>query len=797
MSIYIGTFLIAFTSLALEIVLTRLLSVSTWYHLAFFAISSAMLGMTAGATLVYLRPQWFTPNQLHKNVTNACLGYALAVPITLILLCLVPLNLTMSIMSVFALLVVTIACAAPFVFSGVALSVILTQAPLPIGRLYFSDLLGAALGCLLVLGGLEVLDAPSLILLCGALGAVAALCFAWSTAPRQRGWSYRLSGLLLVAVVLNALTPFGIMPMVIKGKLNHGNYLLQKWNSFSWVTVSQQYLGAPQFWGPSPLAPQNEKVLQYALVIDGEADTVLRQFNTPADIEHLRYDVTNMVYYIRPTGGACIIGVGAGRDVQSAILFGQERIVGVEVNPVFINLLQDRFRAFAGVADHPGVTLEVAEARSFLAQTPEKFSVIQMSLIDTWAATGAGAFSFTENALYTQEAWQLFYTRLDEDGIFTVSRWYNPEALGETGRMLSLATATLLQLGVADPQQHMVMVASGSIATLLLSRQPFSAADLAQIEKTAADLQYQLIVRPDIPAADATLRQIQAAKSLEQLNAAIADEPLNFAPPTDENPYFFNLLRLNHLNIAMGVFYNWQAGQVSGNIIATIILLALIVTLLYVALVTVLVPIVVKERAKAKTAPRVLWSAAAYFSLIGAGFMLVEIALVQRLTIFLGHPAYALGILLFTLIASTGVGSLLSERLPLTQRPWVFVYPILIAVSVIALRFALTPLITTWITQPFLNKILVSIGLIFPLGILLGCCFPIGMRLVRTVQPVETPWYWALNGVFSVLCSALAVFISIYLGTSINFYIAAGCYVALVFCLFKILQQAPTQQKPA
>jgi len=792
MRVYLGTFLIAFTSLALEVTLTRLLSASTWYHLAFFAISTAMLGMTAGSTLVHLRPYWFTPAQLHENLAKTCLGYAVSVPISLVVLCIVPLYMVRSVMSLVALVLVTTACAVPFVFSGMVLSVVLTQYPLPIGRLYFSDLLGASLGCLLVLGGLEVLDAPSLILLCGALGILAALSFGWREASwkpwrRRSVWAF---GVWLALVVVNAATPYGITPIAIKGRLiDPATYELQKWNSFSWVTVSKPGKGPPQLWGASPLAPDDQELVQSQFLIDGEASTTLRRFSTPADIEHLRYDVTNLVYYLRPKGGVCVIGVGAGRDLQSAILFGQERIVGVDVNPVFIDLLQNRFRQFAGVADYPGVTLQVAEARTFLSQSPERFSVIQMSLIDTWAATGAGAFSFTENALYTEEGWQLFFERLKDDGIFTVSRWYSTSNLGETGRVASLAMATLYRLGIPDPAQHIAMVTSGQVSTLLLSRQPVSAADRALIQKATADLEYDIAIMPGVPPADPILNKIMLVKSEGELQQVIAHAALNYEPTTDEKPYFFNMLRLDRLGTALDLAQASE-GVVQGNLSATLTLLALILVLMYMTAVTVLVPLLVKERSKGKVAPQVLWSGALYFSLIGAGFMLVEIALIQRLSIFLGHPAYALGILLFTIIASTSLGSLFSERLPLTRRPWVFLYPLVTAAAIVAVRFALTPLIAGWITQPVLHKALAAIALIFPLGILLGCFFPTGMRLVKAAHAVETPWYWALNGVFGVLCSALAVFISIYLGISINFYIAAGCYAALVFCLYRIVQHS-------
>src|SRR5215468_10960015 len=168
MNVYWGTFLIAFTTLALEVTLTRLLSVITWYHLAFFAISTAMLGMTAGAVTVYLKPLWFTKEKVSRNVATACLGYAVATPVSLVLLCLTPLVLSRSVMSFLSLLVTTIVCSLPFYFAGIAITAALTKFGRNVAKLYASDLVGASLGCLLVLGGLEALGAPSLILLSGA-----------------------------------------------------------------------------------------------------------------------------------------------------------------------------------------------------------------------------------------------------------------------------------------------------------------------------------------------------------------------------------------------------------------------------------------------------------------------------------------------------------------------------------------------------------------------------------------------------------------------------------------------------
>ncbi|UCH84079.1 MAG: hypothetical protein JSW50_16900 [Candidatus Latescibacterota bacterium] len=783
--VYLGTFVIAFSALALEVTLVRLLSVVTWYHLAFFAISTAILGMTAGATRVYLQPQRFSGERLSGEVARSCLYFALVIPVSLITLCMLPLELYGSVMSIVALFVATIACSLPYYFSGTVITAVLTKYPLPIGKLYASDLLGGSLGCLFVLAGLELLDAPSLILLCSAGGMLGASCFARHGG--QNRWiaiSMSLVLFFVAAAVVNSLGTAGIRPLYVKGRFEPPHMIHKEdWNSFSHVVVYHQTKTLPQYWGPSPVAPA-DAVFQYPMNIDGAAGTTMKRFNNPGEIDHLKYDVTNVAYYLRSNGGACVIGVGAGRDVQSALLFGHERVTGIEVNPVFIKLINDDFREFVGIADREEVNLVVDEARSYLSRTDERFSIIQMSLIDTWAATGAGAFSLSENALYTTEAWEIIFDRLTDDGIFTVSRWHDPANIGETGRLLSLAVASLLQIGVDDPSKHIALVTTDRISTLLIRRSPFDPADLDALSSVCAELQYRIEQIPGTLPEDDQLREIAAAKTLEDLLVVSVGKDLNFEPPTDENPYFFNMVKLNRL----GVMFSARPGVVRGNMIATLSLLALLAALLIVTLLTIVVPLMLRERfgVASETNVRTLWSGALYFSLIGAAFMFLEIALIQRLTIFLGHPVYALGILLFTLIASTGVGSLLSERLPLTRPPWLFVFPLATSLTILLLRYLLGFLISGLIAEPILVRIIVSILVIFPMGMLMGFFFPTGMRLASRVCSGETPWYWALNGILGVLCSALAVLFSIFVGISLNFYVAAVCYAVVIIALFAL-----------
>ncbi len=781
--IYLGTFLIAFVTLAFEVTLTRILSVVSWYHLAFFAVSTAMLGMTAGAVTVYLKPAWFTRQRVRESVAWACLGFSLATPAALVVICLVPLGFWAYAMFLFALMIVTLACVFPFYFSGIAVTAVLTRSGLPVGKLYASDLVGASFGCLMVLGALEFMDAMSLVLLCAAIGMLAGICFAYrSQAFRYSKLGWFVFGILLLAVPANAFTPYGIRPIAVKGRILAEPAWLEKWNSFSRVSVSQERVEPPQYWGPSPKAPHSDLV-QRGMTIDGEAATSLSRFASREDIAHLAFDVTNVGYYLRPNGGACIIGVGGGRDVQAAILFGHERIVGIDVNPIFIDLLTHPFRQFAGIADRTNVKLVVDEARCYLSRTQEHFALIQMSLIDTWAATGAGAFSLSENALYTVEAWQTFFQRLSPDGIFTVSRWYDPGNLGETGRLVSLAVASLFRAGVSHPSQHIALITSGQICTMLVGRQPFNNQDLANLKKTALELEYKAVVLPGEPIDHQAIRRIVMASSLQELNRVVEAEPYRFDPPTDEDPYFFNMLRLGHiLDVAVPKI---SKGVIAGNLVATSVLCGLIVSLAMLTLAAIVLPLMVKTRQEAKAGRdlRVLWSGAGYFALIGAGFMFVEIALVQKFSVFLGRPVYALGIVLFTIIASTGVGSFVSERFPVTRSRWVIGLPLMAALAIVGTRFALGRILADMMTSLMPNRIAVAIAVLTPLGILMGFFFPTGMRLMNRIGGGETPWYWALNGIFGVLCSALAVFVSIFFGISTNLYLGALCYLCIVVCL--------------
>ena len=202
----------------------------------------------------------------------------------------------------------------------------------------------------------------------------------------------------------------GLVLLLAKNGLELSSPPIIRWNTFSRIMATESLVGPPQLWGQSTMPVQ--VVPERYLNIDGSAATTMYKFDGDlSKLDFLRYDITNLAYTIRHQGRSAVIGVGGGRDLLSAYIFGFRDITGVELNPIFIDLLTREFRDYNRLADLPGVRLFVDEARSWFARTTEHFDLIEMSLIDTWAATGAGAFSLSENGLYTTQGWHHFSRR--------------------------------------------------------------------------------------------------------------------------------------------------------------------------------------------------------------------------------------------------------------------------------------------------------------------------------------------------------------------------------------------------
>lgn len=790
----LGVFLITYSVLVFQIVQTRVLSVIAWYYLAFFAISVAMLGMTAGAVWVYLHRERFTQERLAAEVSRFSWLSAIAMPASLLAQFSIMTSLVPSLSTIAAWGLLMAAMALPYVFAGVAVSLALTRSPFPVNQVYGVDMLGAALGCASVVVVLNLLDGPSAMIFSGAVAALAAACFAASgvnlgAAKKRAVWTTVLLALL---TVFNTAVPFGLKPIYVKDAVEHDLFSrYEKWNSYSRIIASPPIKGFPYLWGASPKMPKDYDVPMALLNIDGAAGTIMHHYDgTKASIDFLHYDLVNLGYNLPGIKKSAVIGVGGGRDLMSAYLYGVSDITGVELNPIFVGLhtSQPFYSKFSGLTTIPNLKLHVDDARSWFASTPEHFDLIEMSMIDTWAATGAGAFSLSENGLYTLEGWRAFLGRLNDGGVFTVSRWFNPNNIDETGRMIALAAGAIHDAGDSNARSHMFVAHADNIATLVLSKQPFTPEQVKALEDEADRLGFPVLLAPDREPDSPLLKAIADAKSIDEINQVAASAFLDLSVPTDNRPFFFNQLRFTHIPEAVRSLMRGQLGTgvIVGNTRASLTLLLI----LAISIVAVLLTIVLPLRGAARSAPRALIvSGTSYFALIGLGFMFGEISLLQYFSVYLGHPIYSLGVCLFSLIFSTGLGALVSGRLPLDSRGAFAGWGLLVAIALFAAQHWLTGLFNATTAQPLPVRIAYSLAVVMPIGFLLGFAFPTGMRLVEAIDAEPTPWFWGINGATGVLASCLAVIVGMALGINVTMTLAGVCYLLLIPAAWSLIRQ--------
>ena len=797
---YTALFLVCASTLMYEVVLTRMLSVLCWYYLAFVSISMAMFGMTAGALLVQLRPGWFKPSDISNRLAQATFALALSMPITLLLMLAIPLDISFALETVFSFVLVSAVVAVPFFFSGIVVCLSLTRTALPIGRVYSADLCGAAAGCLGSILLLTLIDAPSGVFVISALLFLGAACYATyaGDGPRRRK-SYVFAGAMLIIAGLNASTLHGIQPIWSKGAIDRRMQLAAEvWNPISKVRAWRPATQPPLMWGPSPLTPK-VSIEAIGLDIDNDAGTPMMHFQ--GDLKpfgFLRYDVTSIGAQLRAGGSAAIIGVGGGRDVLNCALNGFRRIVGIEVNSAIVNLDTRRFGGFSGFNRIPNFELHNDEGRSFLTRSNEKFDLIQASLVDTWAATSAGALSLSENSLYTVDAWQIFFDHLNPGGLITFSRWSIDFATSQTYRLFSLAWAALLKEGVKDPSRHIALVDSGGVATILVSNQPLSEQDIQKIRTIADQMQFKLWFLPGEATAIPELRTISSARTLGDLARLRETSDIDYSPVFDSSPYFFNAVRVRKLPRVLTA-----AGAQSGSLRATIFVFAFMLAAMILVALTIVLPLKRWSQQRGTNAlspPRegpgtTVWvEGIAYFVSIGLGFMLVEMGMMQQLSVFLGHPIYSLAVVLAGLILSTGVGSLVSDRLRLTsdvtrRAPAVAVTLILVLYSA-----TVVPVIHHFVAGTLWERALLSELLVAPCGFLMGFCFPVGLRWMTLLkQEANLPWMWALNGAAATLGSFVAIIISMETSITACVLTGAACYLlaALVLPWSRGAGQAP------
>jgi hypothetical protein len=763
----------SFAALLIELALTRLFSVVLYYHFAFLAISIALLGLGAGGVFAYVGKRWLARFATRPLLCWLSLLNAATVPLVLEAILRVPVSVGLSWENFLRLTAMYLAAALPFFLTGLELALVFARESAHISRLYGADLVGGSLACLATVPLLNWLGGPNTILFSALMSVVGAGIWAATAFARKVALGFAIV-LALVVAGNHSGKLFDVV--YAKGKLRDASWVeFARWNAISRIEVDRL---------------EDAK----AIVIDADASTYIMNADPENwDDSDWQRDLMSappaLVNVLRPHGTYAIIGPGGGVDVLRAVANGSPSVTGIEINPIIANtVMRGRYADYSyHLYERPEVHIHIADGRSFLRSETRSFDVIEMTLVDTWASTAAGAFALSENSLYTVEAFRAYFDHLNPDGILAVTRWEFRQPR-EALRVVSVAIEALRQMGVTDPAGNFVVIAGGQLdadgipVAVLAKKTRFTAEEEQAVHEHLRKYPaLKALYLPSEPTANPFASLIQSKDP-----AAFARSyPFNVAPVRDNAPFFFFTLKLSrvfHPNLEKGIDWKVNSG---------IVVLAMVLEISLVAVVAFLIlPLAFR-----RTRPFQRATPLFYFVAIGLGYMLVEITFIQRFVLFLGHPTYALTVVVFLMLLSSGLGSLASRTWRIGAHPARFLL-VLIAAVLVVYAFLLTRILHQLVGAPILAKLAISAALLVPLGFIMGIPFPSGLRALarggasrrrrgRDESENENPleWAWAMNAASSVLGSVLAIFIAIQFGLNATLACGSAAYLSAMLPL--------------
>jgi hypothetical protein len=819
MTFYIALCLISAATLAFQVALTRFFSLAQGHHFAFMAISLALLGIGASGSYLSLRQP--TATTWRRTFSAGALLFTATIPLAYLTINYLPFDsyrIAWESVQLVWLGLYYVALTIPFFFSGLVIGTALAVQPVRAGPIYAANLFGAGLGPLLALFVMALVGGPGTVFFCALLGWLAVISSrmgrvkarnaepAASTGRRAYLLETTLYSAVAIALIYLVINPPSIFEVrltpyksLTQARLYPGSEVVfSEWNAFSRVDVlaSQGVRSAPglSFTYPDELPPQ------LGLTIDGDN---LSPITKPTRPTFTRYLPLFLSFELRPAANVLILEPGGGLSVLTALEGGARSVTVVQRNHTVVKAVAEHFADFNhNLYADPRVSIVIDEPRSFLGRTDQQYDLIILPLTDSFRPVTAGAYTLSEDYRYTVEAISEAFAHLSPQGLLVIERWLQlppSESLRLWGTMAvglhhqnetkSPASDRTGAATASNPDAHLMALRSLQTALMIAAKSPLSATDLATTRDFAADRQFDLIWLPDIQQSEANRFGIVPEAAYHRAFADLlaspdtagffAEYPYAIAPPTDDYPFFFHFFKWRQTpEILRSLGKSWQPFGGSGYLVLVVLLILVMILSVF----FILLPLLwLKDKDRTGSSEPVASTSIApgkltktyllYFTLLGLGFLFVEIPLLQRFILYLGQPAYAFAIVLSVILISAGLGSrFLSNRLPLK------IALLLITLLTFAYPLLLPYLFEATLKLPFTERIMLTAVFLFPLGLLLGVPFPRGLVLVGQTAPELAPWVWAVNGCASVVSAVLAAMIALTWGFSAVLWSAALAY---------------------
>ena len=763
--LFAGIFLVALSGLVLEVSITRIFSAAIWYHFAFVAVSVALVGLGASGLVVQYRVNKLKGKWAENLTIYSAWGITVFIPITLFVM-----HALAS--QVIYLPLFMILFSVPFFLVGIIISAAFNAFASVAGRLYAADLIGASAGALLVVLFLVLTGGEGATLIVGLISAMGGTIFSRiAKNPKKTVMSLMFIAFAISLIFLNHVTQIFAIPtdptaqkdLPIYLRDHPGSKIVKtEWNSFSRIDVVEGGTGG--------------EGLVAKVFIDGGAGTNIISWDGNTES---RQELSTWMQYLpfkmMQDPKVLVIGSGGGRDVVASLVSGSKDITSVEINPIIYETVKSYGDRAGNVYSHEYVRSYVDEGRSFITRSSEKYDIIYVPFVDTWASVSSGGLSVSENFLYTLEGFQQYYDHLAERGKIVTVRW-----LIDAPRFITTYAKLLEQNGIPEDQlhRHLIMVTSDSythdpsVTMVIFSKSPFTDEEIRFLSQSFSQYNYKPILVPGQVMREPYSALLRGQVNLDQFYDMFETKVY---PVTDDNPYFLSFEK--PLPRAVEVLLYASIG---------IVAIFLLVPFAWIR----------RRREKevdAKKSEIGIATMIPYFAALGVGFILIELALLQKLILLMGNPTMTFALLLFTLLMSSGAGSLLSSRIAKNNmKNLVFVIGGIAGLGILYVLF-LTPIIYSTIAEPFEVKAAVSIAILAPIGFLMGMPLPTGMRLIKVHRPDYIPWMWAVNGAFSVLGAVLAITLGIMYGSSLAMVLGILIYLIALGISFASKKKTITQ----
>lgn len=759
----VAVFIVSLSVLMFEITLTRVFSVTLTYHFVFLVVSLAVLGLGLGAGFIHKISSKIAGE---RRIFTVLFFLSLFLSVSLIL----PIIL-LKVLSSRTLLIYSLTSIVPFFFAGMLLSLVFAIFTRQSNKIYFADLLGAATGALIIIIFLQFWGAINAALLVAGIASLSTLFLAFVSKRKILMGSTMICSFFLFSLFYLNLSSHYIdinfSLDVSPGKTLFTNLndretriVYTDWNAFARTDVTE---------GKNPYVKM--------IYIDGGAGAEMFKFDGDLDkVSYLMGETGFFPFFQGKKDKILIIGPGGGKDVLLALLGGVKEITAVEINPGSVKAVQE-FSSFNGnIYDFSNVKVFVGDGRSFVRRSKERYDIIYLSLVFTQKASMVG-YSLSENYVFTKEAFADYLDHLEEDGRVVMLLHDSSDLI----KTFVTAISVLQDRGISREQAlQQMLIIDGNIAMgtaglahyplLILRESPFSRKEASDIFRTALIMNKRPLFVPYVYEAE-PYSLIGKNISLKEF---ISSAPINLKPAVDDSPFFYN--------------FDKGVPPLLGILLSISLLLAGIFLISYYSK---------RKGRKLKDSHSVPgpFHFLLYFTCLGVGFMLIEVALIQRFILFLGYPTLAFSITLFSILLGGGLGSLSSHFLKERTTRKISLVSLGIAVVIVIYVIGLPFLLDKFLSFSILTRSLITMAIILPLGFLMGIPFPTGLRVLNDFFPEDIAWMWAINAVTSVLGSILAVIIAILFGFTWALLMGALAYILVFFTFYSLFDVAERREE--